>query len=127
MMGRTHSVHAEPTTLGAKIAGWAFEIDRDRRRLAAAIDDAATGKISGPVGTYSQLDPEIGRFIDAIVAGGPEAVNAAKRLVREVAGRTPAEVRDLTVQRIANARVSAEGQDGMRAFLEKRAPKSSNR
>ena len=70
-----------------------------------------------------QLDPEIGRFVDAIVSGGPQAVNAAKRLVRDVAGRAPAEVRDLTVQRIAEARVSAEGQDGMRAFLEKRTPK----
>jgi adenylosuccinate lyase len=59
MMGRTHSVHAEPTTLGMKIAGWAFEIARDRVRLAAAADDAATGKISGPVGTYSHLDPDL--------------------------------------------------------------------
>jgi len=59
MMGRTHSVHAEPTTLGLKIAGWAFEIARDRARLAAAADDAATGKISGPVGTYSHLEPDL--------------------------------------------------------------------
>jgi adenylosuccinate lyase len=59
MMGRTHSVHAEPTTLGLKIAGWAFEIARDRARLAAAVDDVATGKISGPVGTYSHLDPDL--------------------------------------------------------------------
>jgi adenylosuccinate lyase len=59
MMGRTHSVHAEPTTLGMKIAGWAFEVARDRARLAAATDDAATGKLSGPVGTYSHLDPEL--------------------------------------------------------------------
>jgi adenylosuccinate lyase len=59
MMGRTHSVHAEPTTLGLKIAGWAFELDRDRARLAAAVDDIATGKISGPVGTYSHLEPDI--------------------------------------------------------------------
>jgi adenylosuccinate lyase len=59
MMGRTHSVHAEPTTLGLKIAGWAFELDRDRRRLAAAVDEIGTGKISGPVGTYSHLDPTI--------------------------------------------------------------------
>ena len=59
MMGRTHSVHAEPTTLGMKIAGWAFEIARDRARLAAAADDAATGKISGPVGTYSHLEPDL--------------------------------------------------------------------
>jgi adenylosuccinate lyase len=59
MMGRTHSVHAEPTTLGVKLAGWAFEIDRDRRRLAAAVDEIGTGKISGPVGTYSHLDPDL--------------------------------------------------------------------
>jgi adenylosuccinate lyase len=59
MMGRTHSVHAEPTTLGVKLAGWAFELDRDRRRLLAAVDDVATGKISGPVGTYSHLGPDI--------------------------------------------------------------------
>jgi adenylosuccinate lyase len=59
MMGRTHSVHAEPTTMGMKIAGWAFEIDRDRTRLAAAADEAATGKISGPVGTYSHLEPDL--------------------------------------------------------------------
>ena len=59
MMGRTHSVHAEPTTLGLKLAGWAFELDRDRARLARAFHDIATGKISGPVGTYSLLAPDI--------------------------------------------------------------------
>jgi len=59
MMGRTHSVHAEPTTFGLKLAGWAFEVDRGRRRLAAAVDEIATGKLSGPVGTYSHLGPEI--------------------------------------------------------------------
>ncbi|MFL5777362.1 MAG: adenylosuccinate lyase, partial [Chloroflexota bacterium] len=59
IMGRTHSVHAEPTTLGAKLAGWAFEVDRGRRRLASAVDEIGTGKISGPVGTYSHLEPEV--------------------------------------------------------------------
>jgi adenylosuccinate lyase len=59
MMGRTHSVHAEPTTLGLKLAGWAFELDRGRTRLAAAVDEIGTGKISGPVGTYSHLAPDI--------------------------------------------------------------------
>jgi adenylosuccinate lyase len=57
MMGRTHSVHAEPTTFGLKLAGWAFELGRGRNRLAAAVDEIGTGKISGPVGTYSHLDP----------------------------------------------------------------------
>ena len=59
MMGRTHSVHAEPITLGLKLAGWAFELARDRARLARAFDDVATGKISGPVGTYSLLAPDL--------------------------------------------------------------------
>ena len=59
MMGRTHSVHAEPTTFGLKVAGWAFEVDRGRRRLAAAVDEIGTGKLSGPVGTYSHLDPDL--------------------------------------------------------------------
>ena len=59
MMGRTHSVHAEPITLGLKFAGWAFEVDRGRRRLATAVDEIGTGKISGPVGTYSHLGPDI--------------------------------------------------------------------
>ena len=59
MMGRTHSVHAEPTTFGFKLAGWAFEVERGRVRLAAAVDEIGTGKISGPVGTYSHLDPDL--------------------------------------------------------------------
>lgn len=59
MMGRTHSVHAEPTTFGLKCAGWAFEIARGRDRLASATAEIATGKISGPVGTYSHLAPDL--------------------------------------------------------------------
>jgi adenylosuccinate lyase len=59
MMGRTHSVHAEPTTFGVKLAGWAFELDRGRERLAVAVDEIGTGKISGPVGTYSHLEPDL--------------------------------------------------------------------
>jgi adenylosuccinate lyase len=59
MMGRTHSVHAEPTTFGLKLAGWAFEVDRGRRRLAEAVAEIGTGKLSGPVGTYSHLEPAV--------------------------------------------------------------------
>ncbi|MBA2254340.1 MAG: adenylosuccinate lyase [Chloroflexi bacterium] len=59
MMGRTHSVHAEPTTFGLKLATWAWELDRARRRLLTATADIATGKLSGPVGTYSHLDPDL--------------------------------------------------------------------
>ena len=58
-MGRTHSVHAEPTTFGLKLAGWAWELERDRQRLLATSEGMRCGKISGPVGTYSLLDPDI--------------------------------------------------------------------
>ena len=68
------------------------------------------------------MDTKLTFYLDAIVEGGPHAVNAAKRLVREVAGRPVAEVRDMTVERIAGIRVSDEGQEGMRAFLERRKP-----
>ena len=70
----------------------------------------------------SDLDAAVGRVIDAILSGGPKAVNAAKRLVREVEGRPVDEVADLTVKRIADIRVSPEGQEGLRAFLERRDP-----
>ena len=63
MMGRTHSVHAEPITLGLKLATWTQELIRDRVRLRAAAADLATGKLSGPVGTYSQLGPEVEREV----------------------------------------------------------------
>jgi methylglutaconyl-CoA hydratase len=71
----------------------------------------------------SDLDAAVGRVLEAIVSGGPRAVNAAKRLVREVEGRRIDEVVDLTVKRIAEIRVSHEGQEGLRAFLEKREPR----
>ena len=58
-IGRTHGVHAEPTTFGLKLAGFAFEAERNRRRLAAAFDELAVGKLSGAVGTYSTLDPTV--------------------------------------------------------------------
>jgi adenylosuccinate lyase len=58
-IGRTHGVHAEPTTFGLKLAGFAFEADRGRRRLEAAIDQLAVGKLSGAVGTYASLDPTV--------------------------------------------------------------------
>jgi adenylosuccinate lyase len=57
--GRTHGMHAEPTTFGAKFALWALQADRDRRRLRAARDAVAVGKLSGAVGTFSNIDPAV--------------------------------------------------------------------
>ncbi len=56
--GRTHGIHAEPMTFGIKLAGFAFEADRDRVRLQRAFEQASVGAVSGAVGTYSATSPE---------------------------------------------------------------------
>jgi adenylosuccinate lyase len=62
MVGRTHGVHAEPITFGAKLAGWAFEVERDRERVARALEGMRVGKLAGAVGTYAGSDPEVERI-----------------------------------------------------------------
>jgi adenylosuccinate lyase len=59
MVGRTHGIHAEPITFGFKVAGWVAELDRALSRLERAADEVATGKLSGPVGTHSSVDPRV--------------------------------------------------------------------
>jgi adenylosuccinate lyase len=59
MVGRTHGMHAEPTTFGAKLALWCLQVDRDRTRLLRARQAIAVGKLSGAVGTYSNIDPTV--------------------------------------------------------------------
>ena len=61
-IGRTHGVHAEPTTFGLKLAGWAFQLDRDRQRLDRALEGMRVGKLSGAVGTYATTTPEVERL-----------------------------------------------------------------
>src|SRR4051812_32511327 len=61
-IGRSHGVHAEPTTFGWKVAGWAFELDRARERVARALEGNRVGQLSGTVGTYAQVDPEVERI-----------------------------------------------------------------
>lgn len=63
MIGRTHGIHAEPTTFGAKVALWALQVDRDRARLKLARDAVAVMKLSGAVGTYSNIPPEVEAFV----------------------------------------------------------------
>src|SRR5207244_8609020 len=63
MVARTHGVHAEPTTFGVKLAGWAFELDRGRTRLTLALEGMLVGKLAGAVGTYSAGDPELERLV----------------------------------------------------------------
>jgi adenylosuccinate lyase len=62
-VGRTHGVHAEPTTFGVKLAGFAFEAHRNAQRLQRAFEQAAAGAISGAVGTYAATSPEFERRV----------------------------------------------------------------
>ncbi|MFL6049523.1 MAG: adenylosuccinate lyase [Gaiellales bacterium] len=62
MIGRTHGVHAEPTTFGLVLLGFATELRRQQRRLAEAFADVTVGKLSGAVGTYANSDPRVEAF-----------------------------------------------------------------
>jgi adenylosuccinate lyase len=75
MVGRTHGVHAEPITFGAKLAGWAFELDRNRTRLSRALEGARVGKLAGAVGTYGGGDPEVERIACERLGLVPESVS----------------------------------------------------
>ena len=81
MIGRTHGVHAEPTTFGAKVALWALQIDRDRSRLMAARNNIAVCKLSGAVGTYSNVDPRVEQYVAAAL--GLRAVPATQVISRD--------------------------------------------
>lgn len=63
VMGRTHGVHAEPTTLGLKFLSWYYQLERDLSRLEHTIDTISYGKISGSVGTYAQINPSIEKYV----------------------------------------------------------------
>ncbi|HJS70802.1 MAG TPA: adenylosuccinate lyase, partial [Gaiellaceae bacterium] len=74
MAGRTHGIHAEPITFGAKLAGWAFELERDRDRLERALEGMRVGKLAGAVGTYGGGDPEVERIACERLGLAPEPV-----------------------------------------------------
>jgi adenylosuccinate lyase len=61
-IGRTHGVHAEPTTFGLKLLGWVFQLERDRERVERALAGLRVGKLSGAVGTYASTTPEVERI-----------------------------------------------------------------
>ncbi len=63
MIGRTHGIHAEPITLGLKFALWYEEMRRNRRRLEAALETISYGKLSGAVGTFAHIEPEVEAYV----------------------------------------------------------------
>lgn len=62
-IGRSHGIHAEPTTFGVKLAGWYAELDRQLKRLKAATETISVGKLSGAVGTYAGIDPSVEELV----------------------------------------------------------------
>ena len=81
MIGRTHGIHAEPTTFGAKVALWALQVDRDRSRMVAARTAIGVCKLSGAVGTYSNVSPEVEAYVASSL--GLTAVPATQVVARD--------------------------------------------
>jgi methylglutaconyl-CoA hydratase len=93
--------------------------------LTGARFDAARARDLGLVHAVvpaTSLDQTVDRYVHDVLLGAPSAIARAKALIPRVVGRTAADVADLTAHAIADQRVSADGQEGMRAFLEKRKP-----
>ncbi len=80
MIGRTHGVHAEPTTLGLKLALWYAELGRDIARVERGRAAIAVGKVSGAVGTYAHLDPSIERAVCATL--GLDAAPVSSQIIQ---------------------------------------------
>jgi len=74
-MGRTHGMHAEPITFGLKLLNWLDEVRRDQKRLAAAREDVAVGKLSGPVGSHATVPPELEERVCARLGLGVDSAS----------------------------------------------------
>jgi adenylosuccinate lyase len=135
-IGRTHGVHAEPTTFGLKLAGWAFELDRARGRLTRALETMRVGKLSGAVGTYAATDPELERLACERLGLEPDPVStqiiqrdrhaellAALALVAASLEKFALEIRHLARSEVAEvAEPFGKGQKGSSAMPHKRNP-----
>ncbi|MEX1126702.1 MAG: adenylosuccinate lyase [Acidimicrobiia bacterium] len=141
MIGRTHGIWAEPTTFGLKLAGWAFELSRDHARLEAARNSVAVGKISGAVGTYAHVPPEIESHVcgslGLAIEPASTQVTARDRhaeylqtlaLVGASIERMATEIRHLQRSEISEVREAfGKGQKGSSAMPHKRNPILSER
>jgi adenylosuccinate lyase len=141
MIGRTHGIWAEPTTFGAKAAGWAFELDRDRQRLIHARAAVAVGKVSGAVGTYAHIPPEVEEHVCHWLGLGIEPAStqvtardrhaqylSALALVGATVERIATELRHLQRSEVGEVRESfGKGQKGSSAMPHKRNPILSER
>ncbi len=139
--GRTHGVHAEPTTFGLRLASFAFEADRNLERLRATLEGVAVGKLSGAVGTYASVPPAIEQRVMEELGLRPEAIStqvvprdrhAALVQALALAGagleRFATEIRNLQRTEVREVEEPfASGQKGSSAMPHKRNPILSER
>jgi adenylosuccinate lyase len=135
-IGRSHGIHAEPTTFGLKLAGFYAEFARARDRLVLACDDIATCKISGAVGTFANVDPSIEAHVARKLGLTPEPVStqviprdrhafffATSAVIASSIERLALEVRHLQRTELREAEeYFAPGQKGSSAMPHKRNP-----
>jgi adenylosuccinate lyase len=140
-IGRSHGVHAEPTTFGWKLAGWAFELDRARSRVARALETNRVGQLSGTVGTYAQVDPEVERIACERLGLEPDPVStqviardrhaellSALALAATSLDRFATEVRHLARTEVREVEEPfGKGMKGSSAMPHKRNPKVAER
>jgi adenylosuccinate lyase len=140
-IGRSHGIHAEPTTFGWKLAGWAFELDRTRERLTRAVDGCRVGQFSGTVGTYAALDPQVERIACERLGLEPEPVStqvisrdrhaellAALALAASSLDRFATEIRHLARTEVREVEEPFRaGMKGSSAMPHKRNPKVAER
>ena len=141
MIGRTHGIWAEPTSFGLKLANWAFEIERNRLRLARAREAVTVGKISGAVGTYAHTPPQVEEAVCAALGIGIESASSqvtmrdrhaeflqAIALTGAGIERFATEIRHLQRSEVGEAREAfKKGQKGSSAMPHKRNPILSER
>ncbi|MEE8483419.1 MAG: adenylosuccinate lyase, partial [Nitrospinota bacterium] len=135
-MGRTHGVHAEPTTFGLKAALWYSEMRRNRQRLVNAIDGISVGKISGAVGTHAHLSPKVEAYVCERMGLKPAAIStqiiqrdrhaeymSVMALIASNIDKIALEIRHLQRSEVLEAEeFFAKGQKGSSAMPHKRNP-----
>jgi len=140
-IGRSHGIHAEPTTFGWKLAGWAFELDRARTRVLRALETNRVGQLSGTVGTYAQLEPDVERIACERLGLEPDPLSTqviardrhaelltALALVATSLERFATEVRHLARTEVREVEEPfAQGMKGSSAMPHKRNPKVAER
>ena len=135
-IGRSHGIHAEPTTFGVKLLGHYAEFRRNRARLVAARTEVATCAISGPVGTFATVDPRVEAYVAAKLGLAPEPVStqviprdrhaaffSALAIVASSVERLATEIRHLQRTEVREAEeYFSPGQKGSSSMPHKRNP-----